>query len=110
MVQTQATAFGVNAEQKYLQHLTNIIQVQDIYKLVENDNEYIDLFANHQIEEVVGWGCRLLFTQPKKGIDTQIDLSIHNPNSGFERTVKMAYVDIPCKIDRTYYHPFTPNY
>src|SRR6266487_5831665 len=109
MTLEQVKPFGVNAEQKYLSHLQNIIQVQDIYKLVETDNEYIDLFANHQIEEVIGWGCRLLFTRPKRGIDTEIDLSIHNPASGFERTVKMAYVDIPCKIDRTYYHPFTPQ-
>lgn len=95
--------FGLNAEQKYLKHLQNIIHIYDIYKLVEADTEYIDLFARHKIEEVEGWGCRLLFTRPKKGIDHAIDLSVHNDKSGFERTVNIAYVDIPCKIDKVYY-------
>lgn len=109
MVINQVEPFGVNAEQKYLQHLTNVNQVKDIYKLVEADAEYIDLFSNHKIEEVVGWGCRLLFNRPKRGIDHNIELSIHNPASGFERTVNLAYIDIPCKIDRLYYDTVHPS-
>ena len=96
-------AFGINAEQKYLEHLQNITQIHQIYKLVEADTEYIDLFARHKIEEVEGWGCRLVFTRPKKGIDHSPDLSIHNAGSGFKRTVDLAYIDIPCRIDKTYY-------
>jgi len=95
--------FGLNAEQKYLNHLQNVIHVYDIYKLVEADTEYIDLFARHKIEEVEGWGCRLMFTRPKPGIDHKIDLSVHNAGSGFKRTVDIAFVDIPCRIDKTYY-------
>lgn len=97
------TPFGANAEQKYLSHLQNITQIHDIYKLVEADTEYIDLFARHKIEEVEGWGCRLIFTRPKKGIDHAPDLSIHGQNSPFRRTVDIAYIDIPCRIDKTYY-------
>lgn len=103
MVDYNAKPFGVNAEQEYLLHLQNIIHIQHIYKLVEADTEYIDLLANHKIEEVEGWGCRLLFTRPKQGIDHSINLSVHNDASGFVRTVDIAYVDIPCRIDRVYY-------
>jgi len=110
MVGINVKPFGVNAEQKYLEHLAQVIHVQDIYELVQADTEYIDLFANHKIEEVEGWGCRLLFTRPKPGLDHAIDLSVHNANSGFKRTVDIAYVDIPCKIDKVYYDNVHQSY
>lgn len=59
MVDYNPKPYGANAEQKYLKHLQNIIHVHDIYKLVEADTKYIDLFARHKIEEVEGWGYRL---------------------------------------------------
>lgn len=97
------TPYGVNAEQQYLLHLQNVIHVHDIYKLVEAHNEYVDLFARHKIEAVEGWGCRILFTRPKRGLQQKVGISIHNKDSGFVRTVDIAFVDIPCRIDKLYY-------
>ncbi|CAG8594859.1 10408_t:CDS:2 [Ambispora gerdemannii] len=79
MVNLNAKPFGLNAKQKYIEHLQNIIHIHDIYKLVGADNEYIDLFTNHKIEE---------------GTDD---------SDTFKRTLDIAYVDIPCRIDKVYY-------